>query len=66
MCLEKEKCFAACSDRYKELPAFLGSLIATQKSCKGLGSEAIARDESSAIVAMVIRNGVPMVVVDEI
>ena len=50
----------------KELLAVLGSLIATQKSCKGLGSEAIARDESSAIAARAIRNGAPMVIVDEI
>ena len=40
----------------KEIPAFLGSSMATQVSCSGLGSEAEAKDEANAMRATVTRN----------
>ena len=40
----------------KQIPAFLGSSMATQVSCSGLGSEAEAKDEANAMRATVTRN----------
>ena len=47
----------------KEIPAFLGSSMATQVSCSGLGSEAEAKDEANAMRATVTRKLTPFSIV---
>ena len=47
----------------KEIPAVLGSSMATQVSCSGLGSEAEAKDEANAMRPTVTRKLTPFSIV---
>ena len=47
----------------KEIPASLGSSMATQVSCSGPGSEAEAREETNAMRATVTRKLTPFFIV---
>ena len=48
---------------YIEIPAFLGSGMATQVSCSGLGSKAAAREEANAMRATATRKLTPFFIV---
>jgi hypothetical protein len=48
------------------IPAELELLIATQKSCKGLGSEAEAREDAKAKRATVTRKRAPFIIFEVI
>ena len=47
----------------KQIPAFLGSSMATQVSCSGLGSEAEAREDANAMRATATRRLTPFFIV---